>query len=212
MDQITRRWWLQVGMGVGLGAGLRAGFGVPLALGLSAPSLRVRLDGDDLRIAAPQLHFLSGAPLEKLKDGATLVFLSQLSLSTEIDAPAIKRAVDRFAVSYDLWEQNFSVVRTGIERASAARLSPAAAEAWSLGQLAVGIDGVPPDRPLWVRLQLRAEDARDRVSPFSDSGISLTRLIELFSRPAPEQMRWEAVAGPLSLAGLKRLPRNWSSG
>jgi hypothetical protein len=37
-----------------------ASFGAPLALGLAAQSLGVRLDGDDLRIAAPQFHFLTG--------------------------------------------------------------------------------------------------------------------------------------------------------
>src|SRR5437868_11635652 len=93
MRKVTRRWWLV------------ASFGAPLTLGLSAQALRVRLDGDDVRIAAPQLQFLSGKPLEKLKDGASVVFLAQLSLSTEVNAPAIKRAVDRFVVSYDVWEE-----------------------------------------------------------------------------------------------------------
>ena len=33
--------------------------------------------------------------LEKLKDGASVAFLAQLSLSPEVNAPAIKRAVER---------------------------------------------------------------------------------------------------------------------
>src|SRR5207245_8298709 len=83
MNEVTKRWWLV------------ASFGAPLALGLSAQSLKVRLDGDDLRVAAPQLKFLTGRSLERLKDGASVVFLAQLSLSFEVNAPAIKRAVDR---------------------------------------------------------------------------------------------------------------------
>ena len=63
MDKVTRRWWLM------------ASFGAPLTLGLAAQSLGVRLDGDDLRIAAPQFHFLTGKSLEKLKDGASVAFL-----------------------------------------------------------------------------------------------------------------------------------------
>jgi hypothetical protein len=87
MSKVTRRWWLM------------ASFGAPVMLGLVAQSLGVRLDGDDIRIVAPQFHFLTGKSLEKLKDGASVAFLAQLSLSPEVNAPAIKRAVDRFIVS-----------------------------------------------------------------------------------------------------------------
>jgi len=202
MAKVTRRWWLV------------ASFGAPLALGLSAQALWVRLDGDDLRVSAtPQFRFLTGKPLEKLKDGASVVFLAQLSISTEINAPAIKRAVDRFVVSYDLWEEKFSVTRTGVERGSASHLSSAAAEAWCLGHLAVGIAGVAPERPFWIRLELRAEDARDQAAVLDESGINLTRLIEVFSNPArAQQMRWEAVAGPMRLMDLKRESRSSRSG
>jgi hypothetical protein len=201
MQKVTRRWWLV------------ASFGAPFTLGLSAQSLRLRLDGDDLRVAAPQIRFLTGKPLEKLKDGATLVYLAQLSLSTEVNAPAIKRAVARFVVSYDVWEEKFSVASAGLEHARATNLSPQGAEAWCLEHLALGIDGVAPDRPFWVRLELRAEDARDQAAVVGDSGVNLARLIELFSNPAhPQQMRWEAIAGPARLADLKRERRSSRSG
>lgn len=201
MHRVTRRWWLL------------ASCGAPLILGLSAQALGVRLDGDDLRVTAPQLHFLTDKPLEKLKDGATVVFLTQLSISTEVNAPAIKRAVDRFVVSYDLWEEKFSVMETGGDRARASHLSPAAAEAWCLDHLAVGIGGLAPDKPFWVRLEMRAEDARDQAGVVGDSGINLTRLIEIFSNPAHiQQMRWECVAGPMRLADFKKEPRSSRSG
>jgi hypothetical protein len=201
MRKLARRWWLLMGLGV------------PLILGVSAQSLLVRLDGDDLRVASPQLRFLSGKSLEKLKDGASLVFLAQLSLSTEVNEPAIRRAVDRFVVSYDVWEEKFSVTSTGMERATVSHLSSSAAEAWCLGHLAVGIDGVAADRPLWVKLELRAEDARDQAAVVGESGINLTRLIEVFSNPArAQQLRWEAVAGPVRLLDLKRERRSSPSG
>lgn len=199
MRKVTRRWWLM------------ASFGAPFTLGLSAQALRVRLDGDDLRIAAPQLRFLSGKPLEKLKDGASVVFLAQLSISTEVNAPAIKRAVDRFVVSYDVWEEKFAVTRTGLERET--HLSPAAAESWCLERMAIGIEGLAPDKPFWVRLELRAEDARDQAAVVGESGINLTRLIEVFSNPAhAQQMRWELTAGPMRLMELKRERRGSRSG
>ena len=201
MDKVTRRWWLM------------ASFGAPLTLGLAAQSLGVRLDGDDLRIAAPQFHFLTGKSLEKLKDGASVAFLAQLSLSSEVNTPAIRRALDRFIVSYDVWEEKFSVTQTGMERGTVTHLSSTAAEAWCLDRLAVGIDGVAPDKPFWVRLELRAEDARDQAAVVGNSGVNLTRLIELFSNPArPQQMHWEEIAGPVRLADLKRERRSSRSG
>ncbi len=201
MGEVTRRWWLM------------ASLGASISLGVSAPSLGVRLDGDDLRIAAPQFHFLTGKPLEKLKDGASVVFLAQLSISTEVNAPAIKRAVDRFIVSYDVWEEKFSVTQTGVERGAVTHLSSAAAESWCLDHLVIGIDGVAPDKPFWVRLEMRAEDARDQAAVVGDAGINLTRLIEIFSNPArAQQLRWDAVAGPVRLADLKRESRGSRSG
>jgi hypothetical protein len=188
-----------------------ASFGAPFTLGLSAQALRVRLDGDDLRIAAPDLRFLGGKPLEKLKDGASVVFLAQLSISTEVNAPAIKRAVDRFVVSYDVWEEKFAVSRTGMERET--HLSPVGVESWCLERLAIGIEGLAPDKPFWVRLELRAEDARDQAAVVGESGINLTRLIEVFSNPAhAQQMRWELMAGPVRLMELKRERRGSRSG
>jgi len=201
MDKVTRRWWLM------------ASFGAPLTLGLAAQSFGVRLDGDDLRIAAPQFHFLTGKSLEKLKDGASVAFLAQLSLSPEVNAPAIKRAVDRFIVSYDVWEEKFSVTQTGMERGKVTHLSSTAAEAWCLDRLAVGIEGIAPDKPFWIRLELRAEDPRDQAGVVGDAGINLTRLIEIFSNPArAQQSRWEGISGPVRLMDLKRERRGSRSG
>jgi len=201
MKNVTRRWWLA------------ASFGAPLALGLSAQSLKVRLDGDDLRVGAPQLNFLTGPSLERLKDGATVVFLAQLSVGSEVNAPVIKRAVERFVVSYDLWEEKFSVTKTGYERRTVSHLSSSAAEAWCLGSLALGISGIAPHKPFWIKLELRAEEPRDPSGVVGESGIDLTRLIEIFSNPArAQQAHWEALAGPFRLEDLKRERRGSRSG
>jgi hypothetical protein len=203
MHRVTRRWWLV------------ASFGAPLLVGLTAPALQLCVDGDDLRVvAAPKLHFLSDKPLEKLKDGATLVFLAQFSLSTEVNAPAIQRAVNRFVVSYDVWEEKFSVTSTGLERATVSHLSASAAETWCLDHLALNIDGIAPDTPVWVKLELRAEDARDQAAVVGQSGISIARLIDVFSNPArAQQMHWgPAVAGPVRLLDIKRERRSPRSG
>ncbi len=199
------------------------GFSVALWLGLAATTSEVRLDddnlhldGDDLRVTPPpQFHFLSGKPLEKLRDGATLVYLAQLSLTASGEERTLlaRPAVNRFLVSFDVWEEKFSVTSTALEKATASHLSAEAAEGWCLDHLPLGIDGVPHDKPLWIKLELRAEDARDQAVVIGRSGINLTRLIEVFSNPArAQQMHWEAVAGPVRLADLKRERRSSRSG
>jgi hypothetical protein len=197
--------------------------GATLLVGLAAPTLEVRLggddlhlDGDDLRVSVPaKFQFLSGKPLEKLKDGATLEYLAQLSVSasSETSTQLVRPAVNRFVVSYDVWEEKFSVSSTVLERATASHLSAAAAENWCLDHLPLGIDGVPRDKPIWIRLELRAEDARDQTGVFGSSSINLTRLIEVFSNPArAQQMHWEASTGPVRLENLKRERRSSRSG
>ena len=199
MGQITRRWWLL------------ASLSAPLSVALNAQNLVVSLSSANfLHISAPQLHFLSGKPLERLKDGATVAFLGQLSISGDANATIRARAIARFAMSYDIWEERFSVSRFSITKPetplhSVSHLSAAAAEAWCLEHLSLDISQWPQDKPVWVRLELRTDDGRDETGVIGDPGINLTRLIELFSRPArAKQSSWQLDAGPLRLADCKK--------
>jgi hypothetical protein len=172
---------------------------------LAAETLRVTWDGDDLYVAPPQLHFLTGKPLARLEDGASVVFLTQLSLTTDNFASILRRAPERFVFSYDLWEEKFSVTKPGSAQRTAAGLTTAAAEAWCLDNLAISASGLTQDRSFWVHFELRAAEPRDEAAVLGEPGINLTRLIEIFSRrPRDEQPHWSADAGPLRLAGLKR--------
>jgi hypothetical protein len=196
MTPVTRRWWLMMTVGA------------PLAKGFAAPALQLRLDGDELRISAPPFRFLQGKSLERLQDGSSVAFLAQLSLATDASAAASRRAVDRFVVSYDLWEEKFAVTRTGRERRTISHLTAAAAEAWCLDSLALNVAGLAPDRPFWLRLEFRAEEPKDQAAVVGEPGINLTRLIEVFSSPArAQQPRWEASVGPLRLTELPRQAR-----
>ncbi|MBK9170311.1 MAG: hypothetical protein IPM24_23010 [Bryobacterales bacterium] len=166
--------------------------------------LRVGLDRDALRVSAPKIRFLNGPPLRQLRNGATVTFASQLTLSAGTPANVVSRQVDRFVISFDIWEETFAATRLGPPLRSASRLSEAGAEAWCLDfSLAV-----PPStderNPLWLRLDLRGVDGRDGSGVLAEPGLSITRLIEWFSRPAgAQQPRWSAQAGPLTLAGLR---------
>jgi hypothetical protein len=189
-------------------------YGLPIAAvmicaSLSAQGLPVRLDGDYLRISLPKIDFLRGKPLERLKDGATVAFVGQLTIGTSPNSPnPIARTVARFALSYDIWEERFSVTKIGQtpdSRRSASGLSAQSVENWCLDKLVIDRSQIPADKQFYVQLDLRAEDPRDEIGIIGDPGINLTHLIELFGRaPRSAQQRLLLTSAPMSLADLKK--------
>lgn len=187
-------------------------------LAMFAQELVVQSQDDELHVAAPKLHFLTGASLDRLKNGATEPYDLQLSLWVDNRSNLFDRAVARFAVSYDLWEEKFGVtrisgsntLRAGItrrsrERRSVSHLTADAAESWCIDNLALPMSGLEPRQMLWLRLEVRSADPKDSTSLFGDSGVSLTRLIDLFSHPPRSgQQRWTLDAGPLRMSEIRR--------
>ena len=190
---ISRRSWLL------------AGLAVPLFPARGAQPIEVTFDGDNLHVSAPSLHFLTGKPLERLKDAATVVFLSQLTLIGENHDVVFRRVPERFVVSYDLWEEKFSVTQLGsTPRSTAHVLSAPAAEAWCLEGLAISALGMAPDRPFWLQFELRTADQKDLAGGAGEPGLNLRSLIELFSRrPGPDDPNWTRDVGPLRLEDLR---------
>ena len=175
-------------------------------------SLLVRLEGDQLHISAPHLDFLSGKAVERLKDGVSLAFIGQLSITSApnaVVADAVSSA--RFALSYDIWEQRFTVDLFGDRpeaRRSISHLSAEATELWCLDNLTLNQAQLPSDRPFYVHLDLRADDPRDQLGIVGEAGINITRLIEIFSRPVrANQQQWPRSAGPFRLADLRKAAR-----
>jgi hypothetical protein len=173
-------------------------------LSVSGEDLIPRFSDGKLQVSAPRLHFLSGNQLERLRNGVSVPFDFQLTLFAGSKGNAMTRALERFVVSYDLWEEKFSVVRQRDRRISSGRLSATQAEAWCLENLAIPSAGVPFDKNLWVRLEIRTGENHDPVAAKID-GISLTTLIDIFSRPARGvQDHWSLETGPFRLGELKR--------
>jgi hypothetical protein len=199
MVPVARRWWLI------------ASFSAPFAIALNGQTLAVRLDqANFVHISAPGLHFLTGKALERLKDGATVSFVGQLSVSADPNATLQARAIARFALSYDIWEEKFKVTRFSGSKTEApahtgSNLTAAAAETWCLESLTLDVSQIPPDKLIRIHFELRAEDGQDGAGVVGDPGINLTRLIELFSRPPrTKQQNWQLDAGPLRLADLRK--------
>src|SRR5579862_1680569 len=167
---LTRRNWLLAGLGSGVS--LRIVWG-------RNPEVLLHMDGDVLYISAPELHFLTGKPLEKLKDGLTVVFVAQLSLSLDGNRTNVRQQPQRFIFSRDLWNGRFSVTSGNSRRIG---LSSEKAEAWCLETLAVSTSGIPHDQPVWLRLDVRVADPKDSTAVMGESGVSLSKLIDIFSR------------------------------
>jgi len=84
--RISRRSWLL------------AGLAIPLSRAWADDSFEVSFDGDNLHVAAPGLHFLTGKPLSRLKDGLTVAYLSRITLlsddrGTVLRSPAPERII-----------------------------------------------------------------------------------------------------------------------
>ncbi len=178
--------------------------GACLGIPVRAESLEPRLSGNNLKIAAPRFRFVTGKPLERLHDGAPVPFAIQLSLLTDRTAGPAFRDIQRFVISYDLWEEKFAVVKLGARRKSASHLTATAAEAWCIDEMALQPAGLGEQQPFWIRLEVRAEDPSRDVAA-NDEPMSLARLIDLFSRRTRgEERRWSAEAGPFRLAQLRQ--------
>jgi hypothetical protein len=196
-----KSWWLV--------AAFLSGF----ALAMWAEELVLNWRDNRVEFSAPRVHFISGKPLEMLHNAAPVPFDFLFTVSSGTRIHVFQRIPDRFVISYDLWEEKFKVVKTQSPRGMKDHLTANAAEAWCFEQMSAGLNlsGLGETEPFWARLEIRAQDdgkegplfGRGRVS---ESGISLTSLIELFSRPAQsQQTHWGPYeAGPFTLEELKR--------
>ena len=174
------------------------------ALALVAQELLLHRTENEIRIAAPRTHFLTGAALQRIKDGNTVHFDFQVTLASGERQNVVQRIAERFTVSYDLWEERFSITKVRA-RKSAAHLSASEAELWCWSNLSVPAPASIRDKPLFVRLDIRAEDPMNKSPLFSDPGMNLAALIEIFSRPAGRnQASWTLETGPVTWGEIKQ--------
>lgn len=173
-----------------------------IAMTVSSQGLLVRRVAGDIHVSAPSLHFLTGKSLARLHDGAAVPFDFQLVITSGGKNNVVARALERFTVSYDVWEEKFSVVRMSDRRRSSLRMPASGAESWCLDHIVIPATAVPPGEQLWARLEIRSVETKE--PPDAGSGINLATLIEIFSRPTrPQQDRWSVESAPFQLADLK---------
>ena len=170
--------------------------------------LDARLEGDYLHVMAPNFNFLSGKSLERLKDGASVAFIAQLTVSTSPNyvMPDAQPSVARFAVSYDIWDDYFSVTKISEhpdQKLTVSHLTAQAAETWCFDKLTLHRSDLPADRPFYIQLDMRVEDPRDTAGLIGEGGISIAKMIQVFSRPVRDkQAHWLLNSGQIRLDDL----------
>ena len=183
---------------------LLAGLAIPVFRLRAAGALDVTFDGDNIHVAAPGLHFLTGKPLERLKNADTVTFLTQLTVYSDERGTIYRRIPERLVVSYNLWEEKFAVTIPGPYKRSVENLTALQAESWCFDQLAVSALGMAPERPFWLKFEMKTTSRRELAGLVGDSGVSLSALIDAFSHPRGEDISWNLQAGPLRLRDLPR--------
>jgi len=198
-----KTWWLV--------AAFVSGFG----LAMWAEDLALSWRNNYLEFSAQHMHFLTGKSLERLQHGAQVPFDFKISLYSGTKSHLFSQLAERFLVSYDVWGEQFSVVKTQSPMNRVTHLDAADAEAWCLKQMPMNSAGLDEKEKFWARVEVRVPAERT-ANPFgrdsiSESGINLTGLIDLFSRPpASAQPHWTLDTGPLTLEEVKRGNRRGS--
>ncbi|HYL75826.1 MAG TPA: hypothetical protein VEU96_16570 [Bryobacteraceae bacterium] len=173
-------------------------------MSVSSEDLILRRSAGEIHVLAPRLHFLTGKALQRLRDGATVPFDFQFTIAAGSRTNVVQRTVERFMVSYDVWEEKFKVVALGNYRRYGSHLSANAAEAWCLENIFVPSANLPADKQLWARLEVRGVEPKEQASTFTDPGISITTLIEIFShQPRLQQEHLTLESTPFLLSDLK---------
>ena len=191
--RISRRRWLL------------AGAALPLSMASAEDSIRVFYDGENVHPVAPNLHFLAGKALERLKEADTVVYIATLLLLAVDRSDALSQTFGKFVLSYDILEEKFKAVITAPVNRSRSGMTAAQAEAWCLDALSLKTTGVLwQDRPFFLRLEMRAAGPKE---PFDNVMANPVRAaLEVFIRKAiPGEQHWGPYESrPLRLSDLVR--------
>jgi|WetSurMetagenome_2_1015567.scaffolds.fasta_scaffold22525_3 hypothetical protein len=169
-------------------------------------SLSAERHGDHLHVSAPQVHFISGRAAEQLRNGSMVTYVLKLIVTPQYGREAVFVLQEKFAISFDLWEEKYSVVQKKPDGRSVTRLTSLAAEAWCLESMPVPVGSVPEHQPFMIKLECFIDEDDVKKNAESRSGLTLAAIIDAFSRKKPEETpRWEAAGGPFRLEHLKIL-------
>ena len=138
-------------------------FSTGFALAIFAEDLLLHRHEDQLRFIAPKIHFVAGRTIDRLKEGNAVPIDFHATIAVGSRQNIVEpRLVERFVISYDLWEERFKVVRLS-QRKSVSNLTAFQAEAWCFDNLGISLANVPKNQPLYFKLEIRTEDSSARL-------------------------------------------------
>ncbi len=147
---------------------------------LLAQNLQPYLQADRVHVTAPQVQFLAGRVLERLRNGAAVPFSFQLTATA--GGKTVAQSSGRVVLSFDLWEERFSGVQDAPRR-TASHLTSNAAESWSLEGVSLPLSALAGQKPFVLKLEIRAEEQVEQPdAEAGNPGLSMAGLIEVFSR------------------------------
>ena len=191
-------WWLLVAFLSGM------------AVAMFAEELILRAHDSRLEFA-PQVPFLSAPPLlTRLHNAEEVPFDMKATVWTGNRTHLFAHNEERFVVSFDIWEETFAATRMKEPQKQVKHMNAKALEAWCMSQMSLDLAGLGGSEPFWARLEIRAEKPEKDgglfgTSSIGESGISLSTLIDIFSRPPqPQQPHWELNSPRLTLDELRR--------
>ena len=173
---------------------------------LAAQSLVPRLSEGQIVVTALNLKFLEGKALDRLRNGQSVAFDFQLQLLD--GTKTLARSLERFILSYDLWEESYSAVQLTLAAPrtpiySTARLKGEAVATWCLGRMKLNFAQADKQRTLTLQLEIRSVGAKIQNPLRPQGSVDLGVLVEIFSRPAdPQGTRFTAQSQPFTLGSL----------
>ena len=180
--------------------------GIPkIGLHAQSKSLAVAIDKDGLQVSARQLRFLSDKELKKLHNGLTVNLIIDLTAATDGSKNPLYRAQERFAFSFDLWEEKYTVYHSPPDGQSISHLTAAEAEGWCLKNLIVPLDRIPEQNVFMIQLECFIDESDEENNRENSPGLTIADIVEYFSRRKSEgPNHWKISTGPLRLDDLKR--------
>jgi hypothetical protein len=169
---------------------------------LCAQTVSVKLEGDQLRVAAPQLHFLGSDALQRLHNGIAVNYIFKIGITPNRYSRPTTVTSYRFVISYDIFEEKFAVSRIEPNPRSITHLSENAAQLWCLDSITLSTTGMAADQSFWLTLEYQTVEPKPATDP-SESLIG--QLIDVFSKKAQrEESRGTITGGPFNLSDLRK--------
>jgi hypothetical protein len=173
------------------------------AASLSAQTVSVKLDGEQLRVSAPQLHFLGSEVLQRLHNGIAVNYVFKIGITPNRYSKPTTETSYRFVISYDIFEEKFAVSRIEPNPRSITHLSESAAQLWCLDSIALSTVGLASDQSFWVTMEYQTVEPKPATTESGESLIG--QLIDVFSRKAQrEESRGTVMGGPFNLSDLRK--------